>query len=82
MYLKIDKISKDRFKVNLDDTTFKVTLDDDYYQELTEGKCSKEELIGKSFKFLLKREPKESILREFNLKIIKKYFPEYEERIK
>jgi hypothetical protein len=28
--------------------------------------------------FLLKREPKESILRSFDLTVISRYFPEYE----
>ncbi len=59
-----------------------VSLEDDYYQNLTDGQISKEELIRKSFEFLLERESKESILSEFNLRIIKNYFPEYEEKIK
>jgi len=42
----------------------------------------KEELIRKSFEFLLEREPKESIFSKFNLQIINNYFPEYEKRIK
>ena len=58
-----------------------VSLDDDYYQKLTGGKMSKEELIKKSFQFLLERESKESILSEFNLRVIKNYFPEYEKEI-
>jgi len=58
-----------------------VTLDDNYYQLLTQGKITKEELIEKSFKFLLERESKESILSKFNLKIIKSYFPEFEEEV-
>jgi hypothetical protein len=36
-----------------------------------------EELIEASFEFLLEREPKESILRRFELPIIERYFPEY-----
>jgi hypothetical protein len=58
-----------------------VTLDDVYYQFLTQRKISKEDLIKKSFQFLLEREAKESILRSFNLKMIKRYFPEYEVEI-
>ena len=58
-----------------------VTLDDAYYQFLTQGKTPKEDLIRKSFQFLLERESKESILRTFNLQIIKRYFPEYEEEM-
>jgi len=59
-----------------------VILDDGYYQNLTDKKISKEELVRMSLVFLLQRESKESILSEFNLKIIKKYFPEYENKIK
>jgi len=58
-----------------------VILDNDYYQFLTQGKISKEDLIRKSFQFLLEREAKESILRSFGLQMIKQYFPEYEEEI-
>ena len=56
---------------------YMVTLEDSYYQDLTQGKVTKEELMEKSFKFLLEREPKESILSKFNLKIIKSYLPEF-----
>jgi hypothetical protein len=36
-----------------------------------------EQLVRDSFDFLLQREPKESILREFDLSVIKRYFPEF-----
>ena len=36
-----------------------------------------EELLEASFRFLLEREPKESILRQFDLSVIERYFPEY-----
>jgi hypothetical protein len=38
---------------------------------------SAEKLVADSFGFLLEREPKESILREFDLSVIKRYFPDY-----
>jgi len=34
-------------------------------------------LVRRSFEFLLEREPPESILREFDLSAIERYFPEY-----
>jgi hypothetical protein len=37
--------------------------------------------VRKSFLFLLEREPKESILRSFDLTVISRYFPEYEREI-
>ena len=36
-----------------------------------------EELVADSFHFLLEREPKESILRQFDLDVIRRYFPDY-----
>lgn len=59
-----------------------VEVTHDYYNFLAEGKITMEELVQKSFDFLLEREPKESILRKFNLKKISYYFPEYEKSIK
>jgi hypothetical protein len=38
-----------------------------------------EELVRRSFEFLLQREPKESILREFDLAVIQRYFPDYDQ---
>lgn len=37
----------------------------------------KETLVEESFRFLLEREPKESILSTFALSVIGRYFPEY-----
>jgi hypothetical protein len=39
---------------------------------------SADELVKDSFAFLLEREPKESILRAFDLSVIKRYFPEFD----
>lgn len=40
-----------------------------------------EELIEASVRFLLDREPKESIMSRFDLGVIPRYFPEYESRL-
>jgi hypothetical protein len=40
-----------------------------------------ENLIDASIRFLLDREPKESILARFDLSVIGRYFPEYPDRI-
>ena len=37
-----------------------------------------EDLVSRSFDFLLEREPPESILRSFDLPMIQRYFPEYD----
>lgn len=84
--IQINKKTDQEFAVIIKEretqTEHLVTLDDGYYQDLSNGEIPKEELVKKSFEFLLKREPKESILSKFDLRIIKNYFPEYEEKIK
>ena len=40
-----------------------------------------EELLEASFAFLLEREPKEAIMRRFELPVIERYFPEYPSQI-
>lgn len=40
---------------------------------------SPEELVRRSFVFLLQRESKESILPEFDLSVIQRYFPDYDQ---
>ncbi|PLX25923.1 hypothetical protein C0580_01000 [Candidatus Parcubacteria bacterium] len=67
---------------NKDKTSHRVSLERDYWQELTQKTLTPGQLILSSFMFLLEREPKESILREFDLKDINKYFSDYEETIK
>ncbi|MEA3375116.1 MAG: hypothetical protein U9R72_02805 [Chloroflexota bacterium] len=64
------------------ETRHRVTLEKVYYDRLTGGKVSPEELVRQSFRFLLEREPKESILRSFDLSVISNYFPAYERVIK
>jgi hypothetical protein len=56
-----------------------VKLSADYYQKLTGGRVSPEALIEKSFEFLLERESNTMILSHFDLPLIGRYFPEYEE---
>lgn len=57
-----------------------VAVSEDYYQKLAAGRTPTE-LVEDSFRFLLERERKEAILEEFELPVIQKYFPEYEETI-
>jgi hypothetical protein len=63
------------------ETRHRVTLRKADYQELVAGKASPEELVTESFRFLLEREPKESILGHFDLMVIGRYFPEYRREI-
>ena len=66
-----------RFVVTIDDIKFEVEVERAHWQEITNGTEDAEELVRRSFEFLLEREPKEAILHRFNLRDIKKYFPEY-----
>ncbi len=59
-------------------TTHQVTVQPDYAIKLTRNQISAEELVKKSFEFLLERESNNSILRSFDLSVIARYFPEFE----
>ncbi len=63
-------------------STHQVTVDSKYRAKVAGERAKPEELIRKSFEFLLEREPKESILARFDLTVISRYFPEYEREIK
>lgn len=84
--IEVNRKTQQEFTVIVEEggarTAHTVTLDDNYYQALTQSLITKEELIRKSFEFLLRRESKESVLSKFNLKVINKYFPEFEKEIK
>ena len=41
------------------------------------GEAAAEALVEASFRFLLEREPKEAILRRFDLPVIERYFGDY-----
>ena len=61
---------------------YNVTSDKKYLQSLSKSEISTSDFIKKTFEFLLERESKESILKSFDISIIKKYFPEYEKTIR
>ena len=58
-----------------------VTVRKDTYLKLTGKQHTPEKLVIKSFEFLLERESKESILREFTLDVIGQYFPGWEKEM-
>lgn len=62
-------------------TQHRVTLRQADYERLSGGQATPEALVRESFHFLLEREPKESILRSFDLTVIGRYFPAYEREI-
>lgn len=59
-------------------TRHSVTLSRGEYERLTEGRATTPEaLVRRSFEFLLERESKHHILRQFDLAEISRYFPDY-----
>lgn len=63
-------------------TNHTVTLSKSKFQDISLDEENPEDLVKKSFQFLLDKEPKESILSEFRLKQINDYLPDFERKIK
>ena len=59
-----------------------VTMQKALCERLTGGKHTPERCLEAAFRFLLDREPKESILGRFDVTVISRYFPEYEVEIR
>jgi hypothetical protein len=58
-------------------TTHDVTVPGPDWERFGRAFDTREQLVEASFRFLLEREPKESILRSFELGAIERYFPDY-----
>ena len=83
--ITIQAIDNTTFKVTVEGhttTTHRVTVSPGYYEKLTAKRIDVEDLVRKSFEFLLKRESNTSILPSFDLPLIGRYFPEYENTIR
>ena len=63
------------------ETHHHVTISQDSWHRLTSGSHDPEDCIRASFRFLLDREPKESILKRFDVDVISRYFPEFEREL-
>jgi len=57
-----------------------VTMSEQQHQNLCPGK-DPEACLEAAFRFLLDREPKEAILGKFDVMVIAKYFPEFEQKL-
>jgi hypothetical protein len=64
------------------ETQYTVTLSEHDYARLGTGYASPEEFVHACFAFLLVRETKEQILRQFDVNVIPRYFPEFENQIR
>lgn len=84
--IQIESLREDEYRVIIresgDQTEHLVTAPTEYCESLTGGTIPVAGLLRLSFEFLLDREPKESILRRFELPVIARYFPEYEQAMK
>lgn len=83
--INVQKLDETRYQVTVNSrtqTTHIVTVTQDYAAKLTGGTVSVEKLVRHSFEFLLERESNTSILRQFELPVIARYFPEYERVIR
>ena len=84
--IEVEKVDNSKFRVRVSEsgseTIHNVTVSPTDYTRLTGGKVEPEELVRRSFEFLVEREPKESIFTRFDLSVISRYFPEYEREIK
>ena len=58
-----------------------VTMARQTCDRLTAGKFTPERCLEAAFRFLLDREPKESILSRFDVTVISRYFPEFEREL-
>lgn len=83
--ITVKKIDETRFEVTVENdsaTTHRVRLSDNVYVDLTKGQITKEALIQRAFEFLLQRESNTMILRSFELPVIGRYFPEFENEMR
>ncbi len=59
------------------ETRHRVTMARKIFDQLSGGKRAPMEVIEAAFRFLLDREPKESILSRFDVSVISRYFPDF-----
>ena len=63
------------------ETAHHVTMARATYERLSAGEYTPQRCIEAAFGFLLDREPKESILRRFDVTVISRYFPDFEQKL-
>lgn len=82
--INVSKIDEHRYRVEVREasssTVHEVAVSERDVRRYA-GDVEPARLIEASFRFLLERERKESILRHFKLPVIERYFPDYPARI-
>lgn len=63
------------------ETRHQVTMDRQTCERLAAGSHTPEQVIEAAFRFLLDREPKEAILGRFDVTVISRYFPAFEQEL-
>jgi hypothetical protein len=63
------------------ETHHHVTISRHEGDRLTGGEHSPERCVEAAFRFLLDREPKEAILKRFDVTVIRRYFPDFEQHL-
>lgn len=85
MEIVVEALAEDVFRVQVSEggskTTHRVTARLDHQRRYAPD-VPGARLVEESFRFLLEREPKESILQAFELPVIEQYFPDYGEEIR
>jgi hypothetical protein len=80
----VEPLGENAFQVTVSEdasqTSHRVTADPAYLETLASGRSTRA-VVSASFRFLLDREPKEAILRSFDLRVIERFFPEFGPRL-
>lgn len=84
--IEVDPIGSAEFRVEVTDdagtSVHQVTVPEGYVEELGVEDTPLQDLVRESFRFLLEREPRGSILQEFELSTIENYFSDYPDEIR
>ena len=83
--INVVEIDKNNFEVEIQNeikSVHKVYLSDVFFEKYKKKYKSKKDIVHESFKFLLEREDNTTILKRFDIEVIKDFFPEYEKFLK
>lgn len=80
--ISVEPSGENQFRVTVSEgstrSSHRVAVQPKDYERIAAGKITPPELVKMSFEFLLEHERKESILPQFDLMVIARYFPAFE----
>ena len=82
--IEVEQLSDEQWLVTVRSKTttqHRVRVTGDEVKRFGGDGADAKQLLAASFRFLLEREPNTSILREFELPVIERYFPEYSREV-